>query len=92
MEPYILNIITLFEFVNTAACINQLLLTGKEGMALVAYIHFENVGLFGCSRSKRCAASAYNRDLVIIGMYSGLHNSPLAHFLKYSSIIYKLFR
>lgn len=34
-----LDVITFLELVYTAACINQLLLTGKERMAFVANIH-----------------------------------------------------
>ena len=35
----VLDIVSFLEFVHTAACINQLLLTGKEGMALIADIY-----------------------------------------------------
>ena len=68
-----LNIVSFLELVYTAACINKLLLTGKEWMTLVADINLQCLHLFRGARSERSAARANNRYFVIIGMYIGLH-------------------
>lgn len=76
-----LNIVSFLELVYTAACINQLLLTGKERMALVADVNFQCFHVFRGTRLKSRAARANYGNLVIFGMYFGLHNVHLALFL-----------
>ena len=78
MPPSLLHIVSFFEFVYTAACINELLLACKERVAFVADIHLERIHVFGGTRFERFAASAYNRNLMIFRMYIGLHFFHLA--------------
>ena len=68
-----LHIVSFLELVYTAACVNELLLTGKERVALIADIHPERVYVLGGTRGKCLAAGAYNRNFVIFRMYIGLH-------------------
>ena len=68
-----LHIVSFLELVYTAACVNELLLACKEGVALIADIHLESVNILGGTRFKCFAAGAYNRYLMIFGMYIGLH-------------------
>lgn len=73
-----LHIVSFLELVYTAACVNELLLTGKERVALIADIHPERVDVLGGTRFKGFAAGAYNRNFVILGMYIGPHFIHLA--------------
>ena len=73
-----LHIVSFLELVYTAACVNELLLACKEGVALIADIHLESVNILGGTRFKCFAAGAYNRYLMIFGMYIGLHFIHLA--------------
>lgn len=73
-----LHVVSFFEFVYTAACVNKLLLAGKEGMAFVADIYLERFNVFGSTRFKCRTAGAYNRHFMISGMYIGLHFIHLA--------------
>ena len=76
--PTLLHIVSFLELVYTAACINELLPACKEGVALIADIHLERFNVFGGTRLKGFAASAYNRYFVIFRMYIGLHFIHLA--------------
>ena len=72
---------SLLELVQTAACIDELLLTGEEGVALGANFnsHFAALGGTG---SNSFAASALNDTLYVIGMDSAFHFSiPRINFL-----------
>ena len=83
------DIISFLEFVYAAACINKLLFTGEERMALIADIHFKRVDVFSRTRLKCSSASAYNRNFVIIGMYFGLHIiTSLCYSHYYSNLLY----
>ncbi len=73
-----LHIVSFFEFVYTAACVDKFLLAGKERVAFVADIHFERFNVLGGTRFKCCTAGAYNRYFMISGMYIGLHFIHLA--------------
>ena len=68
-----LDTVSFLELINTAARIDKLLLAGKEGMALVADIHFKRFDVLGSTCLESCAASAYYRNFVIVRMYIGLH-------------------
>ena len=69
----VLNVVSFLEFINTAARIYKLLFACKEGMTLVANIHFQRFHVFSGTRFKGSAACANDRHFVIIGMYFGLH-------------------
>ena len=73
-----LDIVSFLELVYAAACIHKLLFTGEERMALVAYINLQSIHLLCGTRLEGSTASAYNRYIMIIGMYFGLHISYLA--------------
>ena len=62
---------SLLESVNTSAGINELLLAGKERMAVGANIHTKI--LFGGGSLERSAASALYHGGLIVGMDSLLH-------------------
>ena len=66
------NIITLLESVNTSAGINELLLAGKERMAIGADIYTKVFG--GGSGLKGSAAGTLNNGGLVVGMDSLLHN------------------
>ncbi len=68
-----LNSVSFFELIDSAACINEFLPTGEEGMTFAANVHFEGVSFFGRAGLKGSPASARHRHLVIIGMYIGFH-------------------
>ena len=70
---FLLDVVSFFELINTAARIYKLLLACKEGMALVANIHLERIHLFGRSRFKGSSARAHYGYFVIIGMYRVFH-------------------
>ena len=76
--PTLLHIVSFLELVYTAACINELLPACKEWVALIADLHLERFNVFGGTRLKGFAASAYNRYFVIFRMYIGLHFIHLA--------------
>ncbi len=80
-----LHIVSFFELVYTAACINELLLACKERVALIADIYPERFNVLGSTRSKCLAAGAYNRHFMISGMYFGLH---FIHLAKVSMLNY----
>ena len=68
------------EAFNTSASVNQLLLTGIEGVALGA--DFNSDILFGRPGLKHGTTSAADCGLLIIGMDSILHvNSPLSAYV-----------
>ena len=69
----VLDVVSFLKLVYTAACINKLLLTGKERVTLIADINFQGFHVFGGAGFERSSASAYNRHFMIIGMYIGLH-------------------
>lgn len=72
------HIIAFLESVNTSACIDELLLARKERVAVGANIDSEVFA--GGASFKRCAASTFYNDGLIVGMDSLLHNilSPLS--------------
>jgi len=61
----------LFELVNSSACVNKLLLTRKERMALRAYINAQ-LGLCGTCLESFAASTLY-RCFYIFRMYSLFH-------------------
>ena len=72
---------SLLELVNTTACINELLLTGEEGVALGANFNSHFAALGGTGNNS-FAASALNDTLYVIGMDSAFHFSiPRINFL-----------
>ena len=72
---------SLLELVQTAACIDELLLTGEEGVALGANFNSHLAALGGTSNNS-FAASALNDTLYVIGMDSAFHFSiPRINFL-----------
>ena len=85
---------SLLELVNSTARINELLLTGKEGMALRANFdsHFSAFSGLSCYG---LAASTLDRHFFIIRMNSGLHFYLHLTFYKYSQctvLYHKLFK
>jgi len=78
LEPYSLNIVSFLELIYTAACIDKLLFTGEERMALIADIDLQRFYVFSSACRESSTASAHNRYLVVFGMYFGLHSYHLA--------------
>ena len=76
---------TLLETVDTTACINKLLLAGKERMALGT--NFNTDVLLGRACLDNITASAGNRSLLILGMDFLLHFIHLFHKPKYNRLI-----
>ena len=68
-----LNSVSFFELIDSAACVNEFLSACEKGVAFAANIHLEGIAFFRGARFERSAASTGNGDLVIIGMYIGLH-------------------
>ena len=68
-----LNSVSFFELIDSAACIYEFLPTGEEGMAFAANVHFEGVSFFCRTGLEGSPASARHRYLMIIGMYIGFH-------------------
>lgn len=82
MKPhFLLNIVSFLKLIHTTAGIDKFLLAGKERMTLVTDIHFQRFNVLRGTRLEGSAASAYNRNFVIFGMYFGLHLLHLADFL-----------
>ena len=73
-----LHIVSFFELVYTAACINELLLACEERVAFIADVHLERIHILGGTRLEGFAAGAYNRYFMIFRMYIGLHFIHLA--------------
>ena len=72
---------SLLELINASACINKLLLTCEEGMALGANFNSHFAALGGTGNNS-FAASALNDTLYVIGMDSAFHFSiPRINFL-----------
>ena len=72
---------SLLELVNASACVNELLLTGEEGVALGANFNSHFAALGGTGNNS-FAASALNDTLYVIGMDSAFHFSiPRINFL-----------
>lgn len=69
----LLFVVTLVEFIYASAGIDVLLFTRVERVTLTAYVHFYYVSLFRRAGYKRCAASTFHRDFMIIGMYILFH-------------------
>ena len=63
---------SLLKLIHTSAGINELLLTGEEGMALGANFNLHLAALGG-SGNYLCTASARNDALLILGMQSLFH-------------------
>ena len=68
-----LQTVLLVELVNAAAGVNELLLTGVEGVALGA--DFNGDVLLGAAGLDDLAASAADGGLLIVGVNSGFHNN-----------------
>lgn len=71
---------SLFESVHSAACIDQLLLAGVEGVALGT--NFDLDILLGGSSLNHIAACTANGGLLIVGVDSFLHRVHLPLLLK----------
>ena len=85
---------SLLELINSTACVNEFLLTGKEGMTLRANFnsHFSAIG--GLSRNG-LAASTLDDYFFIIRMNSGLHVltphfTSIHNALYYSTGLFKM--
>ena len=84
---------SLLELINSTACINKLLLAGKEGVALRANFNSHFSAFSGLSRYG-LAASALDRHFFVIRMDSGLHFIYTSLYYKYSQctvLYHKLF-
>ena len=68
MITELFSAVALVEGIHAAAGVDDLLLAGIEGMALIADIDFEHIDVFGRARSEFSAAGAYHVDHFIIGM------------------------
>ena len=68
-----LNSVSFLEFIDTSAGIHELLSSRKEGMALAADIHFQNLDVLRRARFESFPASAHHGNLVIVGMNFGFH-------------------
>lgn len=68
-----LNTVSLFEFIDSAACVYEFLSAGEERMAFAANIHLHRISFFRGTGLKGSTASAGDCYLVIIGMYFGFH-------------------
>lgn len=69
-----LNTVSLLELIDAAAGIYQLLSAREERVAFAANINLQSFRILGRSGLKRCAASADNRYLMILGMNARLHD------------------
>lgn len=80
-----LNSVSFFELIDSAACIYEFLPTGEKGMAFAANIHFDGIAFFGRAGLKGGPACTRYRHLVIVGMYFGFHritSLTLTFFIK----------
>ena len=68
-----LNSVSFFELVDSAACIYEFLSACEEGMALAANINSDGVPFLCGTGLERSAASTHDRCLMIVGMYIGFH-------------------
>ena len=85
-----LNSVSFFELIDSAACINQLLPAREKRVAFAANIHLHDVALLRGARLERGAAGTRHGDLVIIGMYirSHAYTSLCELSLRFRFIIY----
>ena len=82
-EKLTLDVEPFLETLNTSACIDELLLTGKERMALGADIDFDKVAFLGRTRNKGLSASTLNFHRFILRMYIRLHYITSLSLLHY---------
>ncbi len=68
--------IFLLETLDAARRVDQLLLSREEGVAIGANFNTEHVALDGRASLEGVSASAVDGYRVIIGVDTGLHNSP----------------
>lgn len=61
-----LQAVTLLELIDSAAGIYELLLAGVVRMTLAANFDFDRISLFGRTAYETCAASANNRNIMVI--------------------------
>src|SRR5215813_5647037 len=69
--------VLLGEALDAAGGVHKLLLAGEEGMAVGADFHVQPVALDGGTRLKIIPASTVNGYGMIVGMNTGLHESPV---------------
>ena len=69
------NSVSLVELIYSTTGIDKLLLAREKRMTLAADFHFDGIGFLRRTRFEGFAASAHNRNLVIIGMYVFLHKN-----------------
>ena len=78
------------ELFDSTAGINELLLAGKERMALGADIDGNNVGLLGSARFKGIAARTDNCRFSVLGMDGFFHvRTPLMNVFMYCYYTYR---
>jgi uncharacterized protein YdiU (UPF0061 family) len=68
--------VLLGEALDAAGGVNELLLTGEEGMAVRADFDIQPVALDGRTCREIVAAGAMHRYGVIVGMNTGFHDAP----------------
>ena len=76
----LLLVVASVEFIDASAGIHVLLLARIERMALTANVYLYHVALFGGAGHERCAASAFHRYFVVIGMYILFHSASFSFF------------
>ena len=64
------------EALNAASGVDQLLLTGEEGMAVRADFHAQHIAFDGRARLEGVAAGAVHCNGMIVGMNTWLHGTP----------------
>ena len=79
-EAFLLDVVLLLELINASARVNELLLTGEEGVAIGAYFYL-NV-LFSGTCFKCSSARALDRCCFILGMDSLFHCRHRLYTLK----------
>lgn len=80
--PFLLKLlksVLLLELVYASACVYQLLLARKVGVAFVADFYLYRVGILGRTGLKGRATSTYNSRFVIIRMYTLFHFAYLLY-------------
>ena len=84
---------SLLELINSTACVNEFLLTGKEGMTFRANFnsHFSAICGLGCNG---LAASTLDGHFFVIRMDSGLHlfNTSLYKYSQWSILYHSFFK
>ena len=84
---------SLLELINSTACVNEFLLTGKEGMTFRANFnsHFSAIRGLGCNG---LAASTLDGHFFVIRMDSGLHlfNTSLYKYSQWTILYHRFFQ